>query len=368
MKRNLFYKVALLIMISLIIWAKGQEIERGDKEIFEPGDVTIWANDFSSLAVGKQLKDFKLENGSYEIVKFAEKKWLSPLTDDTEIVKELEFPEDFSFEVKFCNLGGRSWGQIYILPFAKWRSYGTDRFLELKFERHYEGIVTLVIDVSTPTANTSTREVVRRNIKTGEFHHLALQVKSKELKVFLNGERISVVPFNPEKPVKMFAIRWKYADIQKPLLFTDFRIATYSQRSPKHSETKTIQISLIADKSKIKGKEVFQELQKIGAVEYERGWIIPFTGDPFEQQGSWQVKVTPNEQWINNLKNCIAQVKKIDSGSYLLVEGFAPEVGETQTEFWGKQLRFWLSALRAKSFALWLTSQGIPSKYLKTSP
>ncbi|MCS7266055.1 MAG: hypothetical protein NZ805_14635 [Armatimonadetes bacterium] len=67
----------------------------------------------------------------------------------------------------------------------------------------------------------------------------------------------------------------------------------------------------------------------------------------------------------------MSQAKQLQPDDHLFVEGFDPEVAETKekpTKFWGRQMEFWLEALRAKAIAFWLIQCGIAPEDLRTVP
>lgn len=128
------------------------------------------------------------------------------------------------------------------------------------------------------------------------------------------------------------------------------------------------------EKTKLDERHPLREaLQKFGAVELNRGWWIPLPAEPFGEPGAWQVKldIKAAEQWCKSLKEILSQAKQLQPDAYLLVEGFAPEVAEAKekpSEFWGRQVEFWLAALRAKALVFWLVQCGIAPKDLRTAP
>ncbi|MFN4178867.1 MAG: hypothetical protein ACK4I8_01015 [Armatimonadota bacterium] len=374
MKRGIVCPVMSLVL-ALGAVAYGQIIGGAEQAKFELGDVTLFADDFSSVPIGEPSPNFKLMQGTYEIVQFQGKKWLRPLAAEVELVKPLQFPNEFSLEITFCYLGSGDL-YVYLLPaegVANWRSYGTGRFADLRIARYSEEQCNVGLRLSVPMASLDLRDVVVRGFKAGS-HKVALQVRRQQIRLFVDGQRIAVAPFNPEKPVAGLGFRYDGINPDKPLLLTDLRVATYSRRELAPGKGGTAQLLLVMDKTKLEEKHPLREaLKKFGAVELDRGWWLPLPAEPFGEPGTWQVNldIKAAEQWSKRLKEILSQVKQLQPDAHLLVEGFAPEVAEAKekpTEFWGRQLEFWLAALRAKVLAIWLIHFGFAPEDLRTAP
>lgn len=376
MNQTIVCRIAVSLMLAWSAIAYGQIIGGAEQAKFEPGDVTLFADDFSSVPIGEPSPNFKLMQGNYEIAQFQGKKWLRPLAREVELVKPLQFPDEFSLEIAFHHLGNGASCHIYLLPaegVARWGSYGTRRFADLEFSRHFEETVRVSLRLSVPKASLDLHEVVSREFKFGQTHHVAIQVRRQQIRLFVDGQRIAVAPFNPEEPIAGLGFRWG-VNPDKPLLLTDLRVAAYSKRELAPGKGGTAQLILVMDKTKLEEKHPLREaLKNFGAVELERGWWLPLPAEPFSESGSWQVKldIKATEQWSKTLKEILSQAKQLQPDAHLLVEGFAPEVAEAKekpTEFWGRQLEFWLASLRAKALAFWLVQCGIAPEDLRTAP
>lgn len=373
-----------IIVATALLWnvVCGQIIGGAGKTKFEPGDVTLFADDFSSVPIGEPSPNLKLVKGTYEIAQFQDKKWIRPLDTRLGLVKPLRLPSEFSVEFTFYAFkDGAPWMNFYLHSakgLSEWGYEGGERFVQLKVG-HEAGQDFVEFRISEkPTQYPS--EVAKQKLKPDQPHQVSLQVRRGQLRLFVDGQRIAVVPFQPQSTIEGLGFYWHHTYETKtpyrdaPVLLTNLRVATYSEREVGVGKGGTAQLLLVLDKAKLDEKHPLREaLQKFGAVELNRGWWIPLPAEPFTESGTWQVKldIKAAEQWSKTVKEILSQAKKIQPDAHLVVEGFAPEVAEAKekpTGFWGRQLEFWLAALRAKALAFWLVQCGIEPKDLQTAP
>lgn len=384
MMRALRHLVLVSMLVSVVSFVCGQIVGGAEQAKFEPGDVTLFADDFGSVPVGEPSLQFKLMRGTYEIAQFQGKKWLRPLEENLGLTKPLHLPEEFSVEFTFYAVkegDGAPYAFIYLHSgkgLAEWENEGGERFVELRFG-HQDGKDFVELKVSEK-ANRYLPNVMVQKLPPDKPHQVDLQVRRKQLRLFIDGQRVAIVPFQPENAVEGFGFFWRraynppipYRDA--PVLLTDFRVATYSGKERPQSEGAKVQLILSTGDAKLDEKHPLREaLGKISAVEISKGWWLPLPNEPFGEPGSWQVKLDAKVfgQWSQNLNEILKQAQQVNPESHLLVEGFAPEIEGEQakpSEFWGKQIGFWLAALRARSLAFWLTQIGIAPELIKVAP
>ena len=364
---------------------------------FEPGDITLFADDFSSLSIGGVALNLKLVKGTYEIAEFQGKKWIRPLDTGLAIAKPLKLPKEFSVEFTFYAFeDGRPWMNFYLLPsksLQEWSSEGGERFLQLQVG--YNDASFWVSDKPTYYKGDNIRI---QSLKPNQLHKVSLEVREGQVSLFIDDQRVAITPFNPESSIEGIGFYWyktyetktPYRDA--PVLLTDLRVSKYSSREKsKIMDNQKVKVYLIINKNKIgKYHPLLKTLKDFGAIETNKGWELPLPNDPFQESGSWEVKLDSQTfaEWIKTLKNILSQANKLDSNTYLLIEGFAYEVNKstknTDTEnngnnknneatknyegFWEHQGEFWLAGLRARALAIYLAQNGIEIKNIKTAP
>lgn len=101
MVRALKHLVLLSALLSVFSIVCGQIVGGTEQMKFEPGDVTLFADDFSSIPISEPSPLFKLMHGTYEIAQFQGRKWLRPLEIGLGLTKTLRLPDEFSLEFTF---------------------------------------------------------------------------------------------------------------------------------------------------------------------------------------------------------------------------------------------------------------------------
>jgi len=367
--------------LSILSIAVEQIIGGAGQAKFEPGDVTLFADDFSAIPIGETSPNFKLMRGTYEVAQFQGKKWLRPLDKGLGLTKLLRLPDEFSFEFSlYAFKAGGPYVRVYLHSsrgLAEWGGEGGERFVQVEVG-HEHGKDYAELRCSDK-ATGYPKEVARQELPPDQIHRVAIQVRRKQLRLFVDEKRIAVIPFQPESPIEGFGFYWYYhyqSDTpycDAPVLLTDIRIATYSGREALVGRGGTAQLLLILDKTKLDKEHPLREaLKKFGAVEFNDGWWLPLPAEPFGEPGTWHVKLEAKtvEQWAKTVKDFLAQAKQLHSEAHLRVECFAPEIGETkkQEKFWEKQVGYWLAALRARELKLWLIQAGLSAEEIKTVP
>ncbi len=187
MKR--FFWVVLFFLIPAIAW--GQQLVTGASKTFIPGDQVLFEEDFSRCPVGDPPMGFDKVTGAGECVKYGDQIWIAPATDgDYRLYKKLDLGTD-EFSIEFDFLGYQDPGGadfLFRLLESKGKAWDQARLpYDLQIHDDYNGY-------------TFWLEGVGGIGRLEKFHkkkvHVAIQVRRHQLRVYANGKRLTVVPFN----------------------------------------------------------------------------------------------------------------------------------------------------------------------------
>ena len=370
--------VASLSLVVVSASLAGQIVGGAEGAKFEPGDVTLFAEDFSSIPLGDLSPKFKLLSGSYEVAQFKGRRWIRPLDKGLRLIKVLKFPEEFSVEFAFYAFeAGGPYMQFTLLSSEGVREGGKKGFLLLKLGREFRHDY-LELRASDKPREYFPRAITKQVLPPDALHRVALQVRRGQLRLFVDGKRAALIPFRPEGPIEGMGFYWSHSFETKtpyrdsPVLLTDLRVARYSRREWVAGRGGRAQLLLVLGGAELEEKHPLREsLTKFGAVETSKGWWLPLPGEPFAEPGSWEVVLSTEvaSAWAKRVNDLLKQAREFRPDAHLLVEGFAPEVEDKEARrFWGKQVRFWLAALRARALALWLAQLGLPPKGVRVLP
>ncbi len=190
MKR--FLTIILIFFIPSL--TLGQELVTGAKKTFVPADKVLFKEDFSSCPVGEPPTGFDKVTGSGECVKFGNQIWIAPATDgDYRLYKKLDLGTDeFSIEFDFLGYQDASGavGADFLFRLLESRGSDWDKAkppYDLQIHDNYNGYSFWL-------------EGVGKIGRLEKFHkkkvHVAIQVRRHQLRVYANGKRLTVVPFN----------------------------------------------------------------------------------------------------------------------------------------------------------------------------
>lgn len=228
-----------IVLSVMLVWnaaSFGQIIGGAEQAEFEPGDVTLFADDFSSVPIGEPSPNFKLMQGAYEIAQFQGKKWIRPLDKRLGLTKPFRFPAEFSIEFTFYAFkDGGPWMNFYLHSekgLAEWLPEGGERLVQIQVGHEFKGDYVAMWVSEKPTH--SPKEVAVQKLKADQIHHIAIQVRRGQLRLFADGQRVAIVPFQPESTIEGMGFYWyhnyatetPYRDA--PVLLTDLRVSTYS--------------------------------------------------------------------------------------------------------------------------------------------
>ncbi len=191
MKKMLVLVVCLLVFPCLVF---AQELVTGSGRKFTPPDKVLFETDFSRCPVGEPPTGFEKVKGAGECVRFGNQIWVAPATDDDyRLYKSLALGRDeFSIEFDYLPYQDMSGaiGPRFIFRFLESRGGAWDQA-----KPPYDLKIT-----GTYNMCNFKLEGVGRIGEVKDCHkkklHIALQVRRGQLRVYVNGKRLTLTPFN----------------------------------------------------------------------------------------------------------------------------------------------------------------------------
>lgn len=313
---------------------------------FEPGDKVIYQSDLSHCPVGEFLTELKVARGSYECARFENRIWVRPLEHGTTLYMVLPQPLKNEFSLEFTVHSfepGR--------PILRFALHPEDIVNRLERGDYYAvddmvlvGGMIRVGDPSLfgakdrPQGNLDGRWDFRNLIKHGKDHRIAIQVRRRQVRFFVDGKRIGHKPFTPGKPVKVLSLYFRrLVDVPQPfsdapVLVRDIRIATYSEKEAIPEAEKDL-------------------IRDLGAVQTPEGLKVVLSEAILFDFGMWELK----PEAIKTLEK-VARLAQLRKG-IVRIEGHTDNVGS-------EQFNLVLSELRAHVVALKLARLGVDAKRL----
>ncbi len=225
--------VSLLVIVSSV--ALAQELVTGAKRKFVPPDKVVFEEDFSRCPVGEPPMGFDKVSGAGECVKFGDQMWIAPATDgDYRLYKKLNLGTD-EFSIEFDFLGYQDpGGADFRFRLLESRGSAWDQAkapYDLEIHDEYNGY-------------TFWLERVGRIGRLEKYHkkkvHVAIQVRRHQLRVYADGKRLTVVPFNPTPGEHISGFEFEfYEDTNKyGALVSNIRVGKYTSAEEKPSPEK----------------------------------------------------------------------------------------------------------------------------------
>ncbi len=225
MKRFL---VALGMIFLLATTASAGGLVTGERMGFVPGDKVLFKTDFRKCPVGDLPEGFDLMQGSGECVKYDNHIWFSSITwvrlyksaslgdDEFSVEFDLLFLKGNCRPVEFSFYSGTKPGQGG-MPYKVTVGPGCTG------EAVYVGIEGMGGVYKSPFKSLNKQL------------HVAVQVRRRQFRLFLNGKRLVIVPFNVKKKITSvgFALYGKYGQ-----LISNITIAKYSTHETKPTPEK----------------------------------------------------------------------------------------------------------------------------------
>ena len=218
----------LTILMSVFVMAGG--LVTGESKKFVPGDKVVFSTDFSKCPVGDLPTEFEKLEGAGECVKYNDKMWLAPSTDDDfKVYKKIDLGDD-EFAIEFDYLAYQeNGGPDFLLTLfkSKGKEWDRDRVpRDLSIHEDYK-------------AYTFYLERAGNIGRFKNFHrkriHVAVQVRRHQLRVYANGKRLTAVPFNLAKGEHISGIRFMFYDdtYKYGEFITNIKITKYTTKEKK---------------------------------------------------------------------------------------------------------------------------------------
>ncbi len=212
----------IFAMIGLVSVLAAQELKTGGNRKFLPGDRVVFAEDFSRCPVGELPASFDKLEGMGECVRYGDRMYFSSIGGKASLIKKVDLGGDeFSIEYELLFLKGEC--SEFRLELFEGKEPGRGR--QLVWVSVGPGCSGEAVYASMKSAGRLFRSNYR-SIKRKV--HVAIQVRRKQFRVFLDGKRLAMKPFSGRVTSVAFTSFGKYAE-----LVTNIRIAKYSRGEEK---------------------------------------------------------------------------------------------------------------------------------------
>ncbi len=186
--------VGLFVFFILCYAAMAQELTVGkDKRKYIPPDKIVFREDFSRCPVGEPPAGFEKVSGAGECVKLESQIWIAPASDgDYRVYKKLNLGRDeFSVEFDYLPYQDMSGaiGPKFIFRFLESRGTAWDK-AKPPYDLEINGTYNMCVFKLERTGKIGERKNCHR-----KKVHVILQVRRGQLRVYVDGKRLSMVPF-----------------------------------------------------------------------------------------------------------------------------------------------------------------------------
>lgn len=216
-----------LIIMGIIFICAGVAIAGGlvtgqSRYKYEPGGKVLFQTDFHKCPVGEIPEGFDKITGTGECVRYGNKMWFAANVNHVGLIKKVDLGEgEFSVDFDLMFLKGNCAGTA--LRFYGGHKPGEER---LPYE---VGIGPGCSGEAIYAGMERVGRVYRSSFKSLKRRiHVAIQVRRKQFRFYLNGKRLAVIPFKGKVTSIGFFVDGKYAE-----LITDIRLAKYTQKEAK---------------------------------------------------------------------------------------------------------------------------------------
>lgn len=228
--KKVFYIVFVLCFVADIGFAQGL-LTGSEKTNFVSGDKIIYKNDFHTCPVGEMPQKMYKFLGSVECVRYKNRIWLAPSTRCTEdhesaVYKKLNIgSSEFSIEFDIVALKTHARAMLRILR-KKGDRWNNDRF---PFDVYFNGINW---DKSCNIRLEHAGDIARIKPCPEKKVHLALQLRRGQFRVYVDGKRVIMKPFEMGD-VSGFEIRFPADTDRYGVLVSSIKVAEYSNKEAK---------------------------------------------------------------------------------------------------------------------------------------
>ncbi len=250
MRKNLLRKVLILFLVAI-----GMPVALGSDDLitgaqrhatFERGDQVLFRTDFHTCPVGEIPEGFDDLSGSLECVRYRDHIWVSPLGQGAaRLAKRVDLgKEDFSLEFRVVPKAFHDVNLILELYAGDPLEHGS---------RPVQSLVLALQPMGCKVTFQGKGEVARLKNCRDHVHHLALQARRHQLRIFVDGRRVAVFPLRLQKPLVGVALkRWGLDPKPHDFLLSDLVIAKYSHQETRPTPEKLgIQVKRLAHGTKL---------------------------------------------------------------------------------------------------------------------
>ncbi len=229
-------KLVLSVLIGVSCLMAGGLVTGAQKMKFVPGDQVVYEEDFSKCPVGEFPEGFDKFWGAGECVKYNNHIWFAPSTDgDFKIRKKINFGKgEFSIEFDYLIYQDVGYAKLVIPIFMSDDPHKWDKE------------ILASIEVGGDKGGCEIRYYPELGVVErykGCFrkkHHLALQVRRGQFRIFKDGRRLVSIPLKLKENYKItgFGLEWVEDTNAYGLLVTNIRVARYSKPETKPTPEK----------------------------------------------------------------------------------------------------------------------------------
>ncbi len=218
---------SIIFIFIFTAFSLSQELKTGSQKKFVPGDKIVFQENFSKCPVGELPVKFDDIKGTGECVRYGDRIWFTSINNRVGLFKKVNLGSDeFSVELDLLFLKGEC--REFEVYFYEGKRVG-ERRLPYKVSAG-PGCSGEAVYVSVENVG----RVLRTNYKSlKKIVHLAIQVRRKQMRVFLNGKRLSMRMFKGNVSSVAFFSNGKYSE-----LVSNIKIATYSSKEEKPTPEK----------------------------------------------------------------------------------------------------------------------------------
>ncbi len=221
MKRRVIVLTVLsfFVLLTLIF---SQELKTGAEKKFVAGEKVVFFEDFSTCPVGELPNSFDKVEGMGECVRYGNEIYFSSITRRSRLIKKVNLGSD-EFSIEFDLLFLKEECEEAALEFFEGKEPGRGRNLMwVSFGPGCAGEAVYATLKDTGKIFRSDYKSLKRKI------HVAIQVRRKQFRVFIDGKRVAMKQFNGNVTSVVFKLAGKYAE-----LITNIRIAKYLKNEEK---------------------------------------------------------------------------------------------------------------------------------------
>ena len=223
MKKCVLASCFVLVFVSAV-FAGG--LVTGENVKFVPGDKVLYSEDFAKCPVGEIPEGFDRFDGSGECVKYNNRIWFSSITE-AKFYKNVALGDDeFSIEYDLLFLKGQC-KEVSLKLFKGQKPGEGDLPYEVRVGPGCSGEAVYVFMGNLGRIYRSRWKSLDKKL------HVAVQVRRKQLRLFLNGKRLVMVPFKGNVTSVGFSLHGKYSE-----LISNIKIAKYSEQEAKPTPEK----------------------------------------------------------------------------------------------------------------------------------